>query len=261
MIKRNTKLRRQMILRALDSQGEVHVDALANEYQTSEVTIRKDLQALEDAGLLMRRYGGAVALPKELLAELGANDAVSEQKQAIAKQASSLIRDHNRIIVDSGTTTRALIPYLGQFEGLVVMTNSLAVSGQLRELENEPTILMTGGTWDKRSESFQGRLAEKMLREYDFDQLFIGADGFDVDRGSSTYNEYTNLSRTMAEVSREVILMAESSKTMRKIPNLELSWNEITTLVTDAGLDEDSAELIRARQVQVISSPTINGEY
>jgi len=260
MIKRNTKLRRQMILQALDAQGEVSVDALASEHRTSEVTIRKDLQALEDAGLLMRRYGGAVSLPKDLLAELNANDAVSEHKQAIAKAAATLIRDHNRIIIDSGTTTRALIPHMSQFEGLVVMTNSLAVANQLRELENEPTILMPGGTWDKRSESFQGRMAEQMLREYNFDQLFIGADGLDSERGSTTYNEYTNLSRTMAELSREVILMAESSKTLRKIPNLELSWSQISTLVTDSLMDDSAFQTIEERGVQVIRSQIKTGE-
>lgn len=249
-----------MILQALESQGEVSVDVLATEYRTSEVTIRKDLQALEDAGLLMRRYGGAVAIPKDLIAEFRESESLSEEKQAIARAAAGLIRDHNRIIIDSGTTTRALIPFLSQFEGLVVMTNSLAVANQLRDLENEPTILMPGGTWDKRSESFQGKLAEKMLREYNFDQLFIGADGLDIERGSSTYNEYTYLSRTMAEISREVVLMAESSKSMRKIPNLELAWQQISTLVTDEKLEDGAKQAIERQQVQVIRSPITDGD-
>ncbi|TMO46844.1 XRE family transcriptional regulator, partial [Pseudoalteromonas ruthenica] len=71
---------------------------------------------------------------------------------------------------------------------LVVMTNAINVANRLLSLENEPTLLMTGGTWDPHSESFQGQVAENVLRSYDFDQLFIGADGIDIDRGTTTFN-------------------------------------------------------------------------
>ena len=99
-----------------------------------------------------------------------------------------------------------MIPELGRKRGLVVMTNSLEVAAALRELENEPTLLMTGGTWDPHSESFQGQVAEQVLHAYDFDQLFIGAAGIDPARGTTTFNELIGLSRVMAEVAREVIL-------------------------------------------------------
>ncbi len=69
------------------------------------------------------------------------------------------------------------------------MTNSLSVANALNELEDEPTLLMTGGTWDPHSEAFQGQVAESVLRSYDFDQLFIGADGIDIARGTTTFNE------------------------------------------------------------------------
>lgn len=251
MAKRNTKQRRHKILQELMDQGEVSVDKLSEDHSTSEVTIRKDLTALEDAGLLMRRYGGAVALPQELLTDV-TNENLSKQKLNIATCAAGLIKDHNRIIIDSGSTTTALLPHLSSVRGLVVMTNSLAVAAQLRELENEPTLLMTGGTWDKRSESFQGYLAENVLREYNFDQLFIGADGIDLDRGTTTYNEFTALSRTMAEVSREVIVLAESTKTERKIPNLELAWSEINYWITDDDLSHQKKQEIQQQGVQVL---------
>jgi DeoR/GlpR family transcriptional regulator of sugar metabolism len=176
----------------------------------------------------------------------------SRGKLAIAKAAASLIKDHYRIIIDSGRTTAALLPELAQKRGLVVMTNSLAIANALRELENEPTLLMTGGTWDPQSEAFQGQLAEQMLRNYDFDQLFIGADGIDLARGTTTYNELYSLSRVMAEVSREVIVMLESDKLGRKIHNLELPWSLVKVLVTDTGLPEAAAAEITQHGVRVI---------
>jgi DeoR/GlpR family transcriptional regulator of sugar metabolism len=250
MSKRNTPQRRHNILALLNEQGEVSVDELAKRFETSEVTVRKDLAALESNGLLLRRYGGAVPMPQELIGEPG--QPVSRHKQAIARAAVKRIREHARIIIDSGSTTAAMIPELGQQPGLVVMTNSLHVANALGELEHEPVLLMTGGTWDPHSESFQGQVAEQVLRSYDFDQLFIGADGIDLMRGTTTFNELLGLSRVMAEVAREVIVMVEADKVGRKIPNLELPWSSVHTLITDDRLPQEARDHIQARGVTLI---------
>ena len=251
MTKRNTQQRRHTILARVNQHGEVSVEALALEFETSEVTIRKDLTALEKSGLLLRRYGGAIALPKEIVAK-GDEKRDTLRKMAIAKAASVLIKDHNRIIIDSGRTTAAMIPELSKKRGLVVMTNAMNIANRLLSLENEPTLLMTGGTWDPHSESFQGQVAEQVLRSYDFDQLFIGADGIDVERGTTTFNELVGLSQVMAESAREVIVLVESEKIGRKIPNLELPWQQVTTLITDNLLADDTRKAIEAKGIQLI---------
>ena len=248
---RNTKQRRHTIMQLLQEQGELSVEQLVQLFDISEVTIRKDLSALETNGFLLRKYGGAILMPKEIIDE-SENDELTKRKFVIAKAAAERIRDHNRIIVDSGSTTAALIKQLNLKQGLVVMTNSLSVATELRALENEPTLLMTGGTWDTRSESFQGKVAEQVLRSYDFDQLFIGADGIDLARGSTTFNELVGLSQVMAEVSREVVVMVESQKIGRKMPNLELTWQQIDVLITDTGLSEQDKQVILAHGVEVI---------
>ena len=250
MSKRNTPQRRHTILALLAEQGEVSVDALAQHFATSEVTIRKDLAALEKNGLLLRRYGGAVPVPQELISE--PTQPISPYKQAIARAGVARIREHARIIIDSGTTTAAMIPQLGHKPGLVVMTNSLNVARAISELEHEPVLLMTGGTWDPHSESFQGQVAEQVLRSYDFDQLFIGADGIDLNRGTTTFNELLGLSRVMADVAREVVVMVESDKIGRKIPNLELPWSGIHTLITDERLSPEAREQLTERGIKLI---------
>jgi DeoR/GlpR family transcriptional regulator of sugar metabolism len=250
MSKRNTQQRRHNIILDLNIRGEVSVDALAKQFDTSEVTIRKDLASLETSGLLLRRYGGAIALPTEIT-EVKA-DKLSQQKRAIAKKAAVLVRDHNRIIIDSGQTTSALVSELANKKGLVVMTNALSIANEIHALENEPTLLMTGGTWDANSEAFQGQVAEQVLRSYDFDQLFIGADGIDIERGTTTFNELTGLSRVMAEVAREVIVMIESGKIAKKIPNLELAWQQIHTVITDEGLSAEMQAALIKQGVKLI---------
>jgi DeoR/GlpR family transcriptional regulator of sugar metabolism len=240
-----------MISKLVDELGEISVEELSNRFETSEVTIRKDLASLETNGLLLRRYGGAIALPKEVVTE-GFSEKVSNRKANISRCAAELIKDHNRIVIDSGSTTGALIPKLNDKHGLVVMTNSLHVANALNELENEPTLLMTGGTWDTRSESFQGQVAESVLRSYDFDQLFIGADGVDISRGTTTFNEMLGLSQVMAEVSREVVVMIESDKVGRRIPNLELAWARVDILITDDRLTDEQKQQIESQGVRVI---------
>ena len=250
MQKRNSQQRRHSILTQLNKLGEVSVDQLAEQFATSEVTIRKDLNALEKNGLLLRRYGGAIALPEELTDQETSN--ISANKQNIAVAGAKLIRDFNRIIIDSGSTTLALIAQLNDKRGLLVMTNSLYLASNIHELENEPTLLMTGGTWDPHSESFQGQVAEQVLRSYDFDQLFIGADGIDLNRGTTTFNELTGLSKVMAEVSREVVVMVEADKVGRRIPNLELPWSKVSILITDDRLAANDVQKITEQGIEVI---------
>lgn len=247
MSKRNTVQRRHQILSLLNERGEASVEQLARQFETSEVTIRKDLTAMENNGLLLRRHGGAIPVPRELVVE----EAPSEVKRAIGRAAAALIPDHHRIVIDYGRTTAAVIPELERKRGLVVMTNSLHVANALRELENEPTLLMTGGTWDPHFEAFQGRVAEQVLRGYDFDQAFIGADGIDLQRGTCTFNEQIGLSRVMAEVAREVVVLAESSKVGRRIPNLELPWERVNTLVTDSGLEDGARRQLENLGVRI----------
>jgi len=255
MSKRNTQQRRHIIILELNEIGEVSVDKLSKKFNTSEVTIRKDLAILETSGLLLRRYGGAIALPQEIIQQeslISKNNKLSNRKLSIAKKAASLISDYNRIIIDSGRTTSGLISQLEDKKGLLVMTNSLSIANSIQLLENEPTLLMTGGTWDPHSEAFQGQIAEQVIRAYDFDQLFVGADGIDIQRGTTTFNELIGLSRVMAEVTREVIVMVESDKIGRKIPNLELTWQQIDTLVTDNNISAEIKKELTNQNVNLI---------
>lgn len=249
MARGQTLQRRHQIVTLLQQQGEVQVEQLARQLATSEVTIRKDLKALENSGVLLRRYGGAIPMPDEQPRELISE--VSVRKIRIAALAAQRIRDHQRLIIDYGSTTAALIPHLEHCRGLVVMTNSLNVARSVLALDNEPTLLMSGGTWDPQSESFQGQVAEQVLQAYDFDQLFIGCDGIDPQRGTTSFTELLSLSRAMAEAAREVVVLAESEKIGRRIPNLELSWSLVDVLITDSAIQSEQQRQIEQQGVRV----------
>ncbi|NVK30283.1 MAG: DeoR family transcriptional regulator [Gammaproteobacteria bacterium] len=247
MTKRNTQQRRNLIMQQLQQHGEITVEELVSRHQTSEVTIRKDLSELERSGLLIRKFGGAIPIPKEIVEDRPANEAL----ESIGRSAASMIKDYSRVILDSGRTTTAIVPFLSGRQGLVVMTNSLDSANQLLALEKPPSLLMTGGTYDPSSESFQGSVAEQSISSYDFDYLFIGADGIDLSRGTTTFNELRNLSRVMAQNARKVVVVAEASKVGRRIPNLELQWQDIHTLVTDSTLTDDQKDTIESHGVEI----------
>ena len=203
------------------------------------------------------RFGGSGGQGMMLMGDVMAQAAgISEGREVVLlKSYGPEARGgacRSELIIDSGSTTASMIPQLGLQPGLVVMTNSLHVANALSELEHEPVLLMTGGTWDPHSESFQGQVAEQVLRSYDFDQLFIGADGIDLQRGTTTFNELLGLSRVMADVAREVIVMVESDKIGRKIPNLELPWSSVHTLITDDRLPLEAREQIQARGITLL---------
>ena len=132
---RNTQQRRHAIMQYLMAQGEVTVEYLTRMFDTSEVTIRKDLSALENSGFLLRKYGGAVLMPQDMLDDAQDSELL-QRKLVIARAAAERIRDHNRIIIDSGSTTQALIKQLNRKQGLVVMTNSLTVAAERPLLTN-----------------------------------------------------------------------------------------------------------------------------
>lgn len=248
---RSVEQRRQSIVEWVAAHGLTQVDELATQFKTSQVTVRKDLSALADAGKLIRQFGGAAPLPRQSPSS-NLEAEVSEALASIGQAAAARISDGCRVVLDCGTTTSAVLPYLQDKQHIVVMTNSLLASNYLTKAPNKPNVLMTGGTWDPNSQSFQGLMAEKMVREYSFDIAIIGAAGIDVSRGTTTFNELTGLTNVMADAANEVVVVAASNKLKHKMPNLELGWNKISTLVTDSGICDQDKTQIEQQGVTVI---------
>jgi DeoR/GlpR family transcriptional regulator of sugar metabolism len=255
--------------------GRVNVVDLAQTLSVSEVSIRKYLTTLEQQGVLIRTHGGAVANASSspnVQANLNNSPTINTTaeasslsqpaivdndpfKHAIAATAAKLIAPFSRIVVDSGSTTAHLLPYLQTIEGLVVMTNSLPIATALTQKSNNATVLMSGGTWDPLSQSFQGQMSEKMIASYNFEMAFVGASGLDLAKGTTTFHELTKLSQVMSDSSEQTIVLAQSNKLFKKMPNIELSWEKISTLVTDNLLNDDAQRHIQNYGVNVMCTP------
>ncbi|BFT31884.1 DeoR/GlpR family DNA-binding transcription regulator [Alteromonas sp. D210916BOD_24] len=249
---KSVERRRHEIVAWVNANGQTQVETLAAHFHTSEVTIRKDLSALAEQGVIIRQFGGAIPAvpsPSSHVMPMGANE--SSCASPMGRIAAEFVRPGHKLVIDCGTTTTSLLPFLSAINDLVVMTNSLSSANFLTQCNNEPTVLMTGGTWDAQSQSFQGAMAEKLISAYSFDIAFIGAAGIDVARGTTTFNELTGVTRAMANAASKVIVMASAKKLSHKMPNLELGWRDINVLITDQGISEQDKQRIEEQGVAV----------
>jgi DeoR family glucitol operon repressor len=245
--------RQAAIIEHLQKQGKCSVEDLAQYFQTTGTTIRKDLVLLETAGTVIRTYGGVVLSKDEPDPPIDHKALINtQQKQQIADAAVKYIHDGDSIILDAGSTVLQMVPLLQRFNNITVMTNSLHIVNALSELDNEQTILMPGGTFRKKSASFHGQLAENAFEQFSFDRLFMGTDGIDLNAGVTTYNEVYTVSKAMCNAAREVILMADSSKFGRKSPNIVCGLESVNTIITDSGISHEFLTALREKGVKVI---------
>lgn len=206
--------RHNRILRALKDQGFVTVSGLSDALDVSEVTIRRDLNWLEDRKLLQRTHGGATPrnhiVHDRPVSEKAAQHA--EEKRRIGASAAALVETHDCIILASGTTVMQVAHHLADMPNLTVITHAMNVALALTELPGVEVHLL-GGLLRKTSTSVVGPVAEKTLEQFTCRKLFLGVDGFDIDHGLTTSNALeAHLNSCMIAAAEQVIVLADASK-------------------------------------------------
>jgi DeoR/GlpR family transcriptional regulator of sugar metabolism len=258
--------RRQLILEMVRANGAVSLRELARVVQTSEVTVRRDVRALEAEGLLDRRHGGAV-LPGGFTRESGfpqKSHLATAEKTAIADLAAGLVDEGEAIVVGAGTTTQELARRLARVPGLTVVTNSLLVAQALAHA-NRVEVVMTGGTLRGSNYALVGSGAEQSLQGLRVSKAFLSGSGLTAERGLSTSNMLSaSVDRALVQAAAEVVVLADHTKlgadTMFQTVPTEL----ITRLVTDeppAHDDRAATELqaLADQGVQIsVAGPTGN---
>jgi DeoR family transcriptional regulator of aga operon len=252
---RFTVSRRKKILERVQETGEVLIAGLSKEFDVSEVTIRNDLDYLEQKNLLIRARGGAIHSESHVgidqrLAEK--NKLNMQEKAAIGRKAASLIRDGETIIIDSGSTTAEIVKNLGSMRQLNVITNALNIANQLMAYANINVIIL-GGYLRQNSMSLVGPMAENNLRTIYVDKLFLSTDGFDTGQGIYTPNiDEAHLNVLMINIAKEVILVTDSSKFKRKSLAFICTIDKLKTVVTDQGIPADDKSRLEAAGVEVL---------
>lgn len=241
--KRDTSQRRDKIARMLKENGSVQVLKLIDQFSVSGVTIRKDLQFLEEQGIATRSYGGAMLSKKAVFAVESPFERKQTlnavEKSGISKAAAGLINDGDSIILDSGSTILQIAPHLKNKKGVTVVTNSHQVISELASFEHIEVISL-GGTFRRKSQSFYGKSAEQALQKLHVDKLFLGVDGFNMERGITTHFEAeAELNRIMCSVASEVIVVTDSSKFGTICLHKILEPKQVNCIVTDSEIPQE----------------------
>lgn len=251
---KSTVQRRVIILQQLEAKGQVDVISLSKDLDVSEVTIRNDLKRLEQKNALIRARGGAIKIDR-----VGIDFALSDknkqnydQKRRIGKAAAALIEEGDTIILDSGTTTMEITKNLTHVVELTVITNALNIANQLAE-HPRANVIIPGGFLRKNSLSLIGATAEESFRNYFCDKLFLAVDGFSTTYGLSTPNvEEAHLNRIMMSISKQVIVVADSSKFHKRSFAFIAPVADIDMLITDDGIPTEDQKKLESAGIKVL---------
>jgi DeoR/GlpR family transcriptional regulator of sugar metabolism len=240
--------RQAAILDRVRATGGVRVSELAAEYGVSDMTIRRDLEALADRGLLAKVHGGATTVSPGAAHEPGfAAKSVRQrgEKTAIAMRAAALVSPGDAIALSAGTTTAELAQRLVDVPSLTVVTNSIPVADVFyRGGRPDQTVVLTGGTRTP-SEALVGPVAVAAIGSLHLDLLFLGVHGMSERAGYTTPNLMeADANRALVEASERLVVLADSTKWGTVGISSIVPLDRADILITDSGLDEDAQALL-----------------
>ncbi|VTZ20932.1 Transcriptional regulator, DeoR family [Methylocella tundrae] len=242
------ELRLQTILTELGKHGRVYVKELAETLHVSRETIRRDLKHLEHEGHLRCTYGGGVKQQTDGDQPVSDRMRVNAREKArIGAKAAEFVADGMKIFIDAGTTTLAFARHLAGRKRMTVYTNSLDVAQALGQ-QAVGDIFIIGGKLRPEYRALLGPTTIEAIGEHLFDMAFISVATVDYRHGFMDFGEEeAAIRRALVKQSKQIVMLADSSKFGREAPNRTLSARQITSLITNSPVDADfSAELEQA---------------
>lgn len=229
----------------VEAEGSVKVSELARALDVSEMTVRRDLDALADQGALVRVRGGAIALGPQPFGDRFERHA--RAKERIAAKLVELVDEGGTIGVDASTTMQRLGAVLPPVRDLTIVTNG---PDTFEELQNRlgVTALLTGGRLDPRTGSLVGPLTSRSVRDFHLRRVFISAAAVDPGSGTSESTiEEAEAKLAFAAVSDQIVVAVDSSKLGMRASARCLGWDRIALLVTE--LDPQDSRLDPYREL------------
>ncbi len=249
------KKRREKIVELINEEGTVSLKKLKESFaQVSEMTLRRDLEYLDQKKEIIRVHGGAKSV--EIL--FGTDDLYMrrstrnlEEKKEIAQKAIVLLNDNMALFLDSGTTLTEVAKIFPD-NHYMIFTNSLTVIAELAKLK-KPKINMIGGTLNPFSLSLDGVRSIAELENINFQTAFIGVSGYIQSRGFTTGSqEDAELKRRVINKSEKVVLLMDSQKVGITSNFTFAKVDEIDVIITDESLDEESRKEFESKNILIL---------
>ena len=247
--------RQNKILEQIKQESSIKVNDLSSTYNVSEVTIRRDLEELEKAGLIKRTHGGAIYVQGGELESTFATTVTQniEVKEKLGKAAAELVTGDSTVFLESSTTVLHIARNLGAKNNLTVVTNSPHIMIELAQHKNKMKIISVAGEFDREVMSIQGYFAEKVLSEMNYDTAFIGISAIDADLMMSTsFPEEARLKQIVMQRSKEVIGIADGTKFGKKFLVPIAPVKRLNCLIVDSSIPEEYAAKVRGQGIKLI---------
>lgn len=238
----------------LSSHKVVATADLCDLLHISEATVRRDLEWLEERGIIERTHGGAI-LSHRLRLEPQYNQRAQfhkEEKRLIGQAASAIIEPGDIIFVNSGTTTTEFIHHIRKKSDITVITNNLNACIDLNDINFD--LIFLGGTFQPRSISVAGHMALENIRQINASKAFIGVDGLSLKYGCTVPSEpEAGVVRRMVEHTQGTVTVLADHSKWSVVSNFEIvTIDQIDRLITDANFDPRALTALAARSVEVI---------
>lgn len=242
--------RQTRILEILTEHGKIEVVKLAELLDISQVTARKDLDQLEEQGLILREHGYALLLPKD---DMNYRMAYHyEAKRRIAALAAETVQHGETVMIESGSCCAMLAELLVHSRrDITIVTNSAFIAAYIRKAPDVKIVLL-GGDYQPQAQVMVGPIVRKCAEEYYVDKLFIGADGHLPHTGFTCDNRMrAEAVRDMARQAARVIVLTESAKFSVQSYVAPLKPGQVHAVYTDSKIPAESEQVLKNQGVAV----------
>ena len=250
--------RHQNILELIAERGQITIPEICEMFDVSEMTARRDLNKLDQEGVLRRVHGGAVRnLGRSYEPPFTVREIKNQEiKRNIGLKAADLIFDGDSIALDVGTTTLEIVAGLKGKHDLTIVTSCLQIANAVAStlsLESDIRLIIAGGIVRPREHSMVGSIPEKVYSELHVDKAFIGIGGISLEDGLTEFNmEDARVKQILLDSAREVIVVADSLKFGQTTFTSVSPLSAIDKIVTDNGVDPGYLSEIEKLGVEVI---------
>jgi DeoR/GlpR family transcriptional regulator of sugar metabolism len=256
--------RQEVILEEVRRTGAVQVSDLVLRLGVSDMTIRRDLDALARRNLVEKVYGGATSTVGWSTDEPGFEAKSVRQlaeKEAIARVAAGLVRPGTAIGLSAGTTTWTLARHLDDVPDLTVVTNSVRIADVLQQRgRTDRTVVLTGGVRTP-SDALVGPVAVQALRSLHLDLVFLGVHGMAPRAGFTTPNlNESETNRALAEAAGRLVVVADHAKWSTVGISTIVDFGEIDVLITDDGLPDEARRVLTEQVPELVIAESTRAE-
>ncbi|MEG0381860.1 MAG: DeoR/GlpR family DNA-binding transcription regulator [Christensenella sp.] len=244
--------RKSKITNLLEIKGQAEVTELAQMLNVVPETIRRDLKELEVQGMLVRTHGGAVLIEKKDLQTMHTIHAKQQynEKLKLSKRAAECVQEGDTIFLDNSSTLTNMIRFINPEYNVTLLTNSVDILQLASTLENQVTVISSGGVLNKEKMYFAGSVAEYMHTEFIPTKAFISCYGVSLEYGLSdcSMNEAA-FKKSMMQVSQRTFCVVDNTKFEKNGPVKLTGIDACDVLITDKVLEQRYEEMLRSDNV------------